>query len=211
MRGMGGITDAIGTMLSLLGIELAPWMAPAFIGLVFVALSPWVIQNMQTSRARAILKESRVLDGEARDAMEQKALAAVAGKPHGLVAMVEEAHRMRRNGLARRALVELKALTGPTSEVARLARLTDPEPLPGSPAQLGLMVEKLRSAGLHEKADRRLQRGLTRWPGDAWLQELAADDSSADARRRMATTASPTDAATTTEPTKNGADGPTLA
>ena len=207
MGGMGGISEALSGLLSILGIELAPWMFPAFIAGLALLLSPWLLQNMKTSRARTLLKEARVLEGDARDALEARALSTVAGSAHGLVAMVEEAHRMRRNALARRALVQLRDLTGPTPEVARLARLTDPEPLPGSPAQLGLMVEKLRSAGLHEKAERRLRRGLNRWPDDAWLQELA----SADARRRMATTASPTDARTISAPVQNGADGPTPA
>jgi hypothetical protein len=148
-----------------------------------------------------------MLEGEARDELEHKALSVVARSKHGLVAMVEEAHRMHRNELAREALSNLRELTGPTKEVSRLARLTDPNPLPSSPAQLGLMVEKLQAAGLHDKAEQRLARGLKRWPRDPWLQELA----SAAERRRMATTESPTESATTTAPTKNGAAGPTLA
>lgn len=207
MGGMGGISEALSGVLSILGIELAPWMFPAIVACLAVLLSPWLMQNMRTSRARTFLKESRVLEGDARDAMEDRALATVAGNRHGLVAVVEEAHRMRRNDLARRALLELRTLTGTTPEVSRLARLTDPEPLPNSPAQLGLMVEKLRTAGLMEKADQRLRRGLNRWPDDPWLQAL----SSADARRRMASRASPTEAATTTAPAQNGADGPTPA
>lgn len=210
MGGMGGIVDALGAMLQILGIELAPWMGPALIAGLAVLLSPLLIRNMRTSRARTLLKESRVLDGSAREALEERALATVAGHRNGLVAVVEEAHRMRRNGLARRALMELRALTGPTADVARLARLTDPEPLPSSPAALGLMVEKLRAAGLHDKASRRLRRGLTRWPQDPWLQELSAEPS-ADARRRMAATASPTEPTTTTAPAQNGAEGPTPA
>jgi predicted Zn-dependent protease len=207
MGGMGGISEAISGVLSILGIELAPWMFPAFVAALAVVMSPWLMQNMKTSRARTFLKESRVLDGDARGAMEARALDTVSGSRHGLVAVVEEAHRMRRNALARKALVELRELTGTTPEVARLARLTDPEPLPNSPAQLGLMVEKLRKAGLDDKAGQRLRRGLNRWPDDPWLQALA----SAEDRRRMATTASPTDAATTTEPAQNGAEGPTPA
>jgi len=162
-------------MLSIVGIELAPWMGPAFIALVAIVLSPFLIQNLQTSRARALLKESRVLDGADRDDAERRVLSLVARRPRGLVAVVEEAHRMRRNTLARRALFLLRELTGSTAEVARLARLTDPEPLPNSPAELGLMVEKLRKAGLKEKAQRRLRRGLNKWPSDDWLQALAAD------------------------------------
>ena len=210
MNGMGGMIDALGTMLSMLGIELAPWMGPAFIALVALAFSPLLLQNFQTSRARTLLKESRVLDGAAREHAEQRVLDIVSSRPNGLIAVVEEAHRMHRNALARRALVQLRELTGPTAQVARLARLTDPAPLPGSPAQLGLMVEKLRSAGLHDKADRRLKRGLNKWPDDAWLQDLAADPSAAD-RRRIATTANQTEPATTTAPAQNGVDGPTPA
>jgi hypothetical protein len=208
---MGGIVDALGTMLSLVGIELAPWMGPAFIVVVALVLSPVLMKNLQTSRARSLLKEARMLDGPVREAEELRVLDMVAQRPHGLVAVVEEAHRMRRNELARRALVRLRELTGPTPEVARLARLTDPEPLPASPAQLGLMVEKLRSSGLHEQAARRLRRGRNKWPNDPWLQELADSADKADERRRMATTASATDAPTTTEPAQNGADGPTPA
>ena len=207
MGGMGGISEAISGVLSILGIELAPWMFPAFVAALAVLLSPWLLQNMKTSRARTFLKESRVLEGDARDVLEGRALDTVAGSRHGLVAIVEEAHRMRRNELARRALRQLRDLTGSTPEVARLARLTDPEPLPSSPAQLGLRVEKLRKAGLVEKADQRLRRGLNRWPDDPWLQAL----SSAEARLRMATTASTTEQATTTAPNQNGADGPTPA
>jgi hypothetical protein len=173
MRGMGGIVDALSTMLSIIGIELAPWMGPAFIALVAIALSPFLLQNLQTSRARALLKESRVMDGPDREEAERRVLSLVAKRPRALVAVVEEAHRMRRNILARRALVLLRERTGSTPEVARLARLTDPEPLPNSPAELGLMVEKLRKAGLGEKAQRRLKRGLNKWPSDEWLQALA--------------------------------------
>ncbi len=207
MGGMGGISEALSGVLSILGIELAPWMFPAFVAVLAVLLSPWLLQNMKTSRARTFLKESRVLEGEARVALEARALDMVAGSSHGLVAIVEEAHRMRRNDLARRALRKLRDLTGSTPEVARLARLTDPEPLPNSPAQLGLMVEKLWKAGLVEKAEQRLRRGLNRWPEDPWLQEL----SSADARLRMASTVSPTEPATTAAPTRKGAEGPTPA
>ncbi len=207
MGGMGGISEAISGVLSILGIELAPWMFPAFVAALAVVMSPWLMQNMKTSRARTFLKESRVLDGDARDAMEARALDTVSGSRHGLVAVVEEAHRMRRNALARKALVELRALTGATSEVARLARLTDPAPLPNSPAQLGLMVEKLRKAGLDDKADQRLRRGLNRWPDDPWLQALAGTA----ARRRMETTARPAEAATSPESPQKGAEGSTPA
>jgi len=181
MGGMGGMLDAVGALAQMLGIELTPTRVMAAIIGIVVVLSPAILRNMRTSHARTVLKESRFVEGDARAALDDRVLEMVKGRKEGLVAVIEEAHRMRRNDLARRALVELRALTGATSEVKRLARLTDPNPLPASPAELGLQVEKLRDAGLHDKAADRLRRGLNRWPHDAWLQELAASAPSVSA------------------------------
>jgi len=173
------MTEAIGALAQMFGIELTPTRVMAVIAAVVLVLSPAILRNMRTSHARTLLKESRVADGEARVALEDRVLAIVSGRKHGLVAVIEEAHRIRRNSLARRALVELRELIGPTAEVRRLARLTDPNPLPASPSELGLQVEKLRDAGLSDKAASRLRRGLTRWPTDPWLQELASPEEDA--------------------------------
>jgi hypothetical protein len=171
--------DAVGAMAQLLGIELTPHKVMAAMLCVLVILAPAIIRNMRTSHARTVLKESRFVEGDARTALEERVLTIVTGRKNGLVAVIEEAHRMRRNELARRALVQLRELTGPTAQVKRLARLTDPKPLPASPAELGLQVEKLRHAGLHDKAAERLRRGLNRWPHDTWLQDLGGPDSAA--------------------------------
>ncbi len=176
------MTEAIGALAQMFGIALTPGRVMAAIAAVVLVLSPAIVRNMRTSHARTLLKESRVADGEARVALEERVLAIVAGRKNGMVAVIEEAHRMGRNRLARRTLVELRALTGSTPEVRRLARLTDPSPLPASPAELGLQVEKLRDAGLADKAASRLRRGLTRWPTDPWLQELAAPEDDAASR-----------------------------
>ena len=173
--------DAVGALAQLLGIELTPNKVMAVIACMVVILAPAIVRNMRTSHARTVLKESRFVEGDARAALEERVLAIVSGRKNGLVAVIEEAHRMRRNELARRALVQLRELTGPTAQVKRLARLTDPNPLPTSPAELGLQVEKLRHAGLHGKAAERLRRGLNRWPQDSWLQELAGPESAAAA------------------------------
>lgn len=173
MGGMGGMVEALGTLLQMMGIEPAPWMGPVAVLAVVVLLSPLIVKNLSTGQARKLLKDSRVVEGEARKALEDRALEAVDGKPAGLVAVVEEAHKMGRAALAAEALRRLKASGGAPLEVRRLARLIDPEPLPSSPAALGLRVEKLRTAGLHDKAERQLKRGLKRWPADPWLVSLS--------------------------------------
>ena len=172
MRGLDDILAGLQALAQSLGIHVPPWLVGLFAALALAIALPSIVANFQTSRARNVLLESRVVEGEKRAEMEKASLELVWTNKHGLSVLVEEAHKLGRGPFSREVLARLREVTGPTAEVKRLARLTDPDPLPNTPHQLGLMVEKLLSAGLHDKANERLRRGLNRWPNDPWLSEL---------------------------------------
>ena len=177
MGGGGGILQAVTDLLSALGIELAPWMGPAFALTVMVLLLPWILKNMKTSSARKMLKKASLEGGETRAEMEQKAIAMVSDNPEGLMALAEECMRRGRYGVARQALGLI-----PEDDIKRqrqrkrmLKEMTPRQP--ETPEAAALVVERLRGEGLSDEAARRLDKARRRWPDSTVLTALLEPES----------------------------------
>lgn len=192
MRGLGGIAQSVSRLLEAFGITLQPWMAPAVVLVLMVALLPLILRNMRTGRARKLLKEAAMVPGEQGRLLEQRALDLVGRQPLGLVAVAEEALRRGRTDLARQAIVHLGA-TGKARPLYRRLRAEIEGPLPASLAEMVIVVERLVDAGMLDEAARRLERARKRWPAAAELDTL--DASIAEARQPSpGTLAAPDDA-----------------
>ena len=177
MGGGGGILQAVTDLLGALGIELAPWMGPAFAITMMIILLPWILKNMRTSSARKMLKKASLEGGKKRAEMEQRAIDMVADNPEGLMALAEECMRRGRYVVARRALAKI-----PEQDVKRRRQrrrmLMEMAPRqPETPEAAALVVERLRGEGLAEEATVRLGKAMRRWPESPALVALTDGDS----------------------------------
>lgn len=165
MRGMGGILDSLGSLLAAAGIDVPPWGFPALALVLMVLLLPRIIANMETGRARRLVQRSRGVEGEDRVRMEEEALEVAGERPMSLVAVAEEAIRIRRTPLAERAVARLALTGGAKGHLKRLKKtLRKDDKVPASPVAAALVVERLIEGGALDEAARRLDRFDRRWP-----------------------------------------------
>lgn len=180
MRGMGGILDSLSSLLGAMGVTLPPWAFPVIALVVAFLLLPRIVGGLETGRARRILKRSRVVEGEARAQMEAEALRAVKDRPMGLVAVAEEALRLRRGRLAREAVEQLARTGKAKRHLRRLIVEIDPAaPLPPTADAAAAVLERLIEGGMNTQALERLRRFERAWPDhpalvDVGLQVRAA-------------------------------------
>lgn len=170
--GGAGILQAITDLLAALGIELEPWMGPAFALGAMILLLPWILKNMKTSSARKMIKKASLEGGEKRLTMERSALEMVSDNPEGLMALAEECMRRGRYVIAREALTMI-----PEDDIKRQRQrrrmLKEMAPRqPETPEAAALVVERLLGEGLTEEASRRLGKALRRWPESTILNTL---------------------------------------
>jgi len=166
----GGLTQAIGEILSIFGITLPPWAAPAFMLCVAILLLPWILRNMRTSRARKLLKRSIMESAEVRQSMEERALTIVDGNAPGLLAVAEESVRRGRFELAKKALTRI-----PDNKLKRQRwqLMLEMQPRdPATPDAAVLVIQRLLEAEMVKEARERTERFLRRWPNDTELQAV---------------------------------------
>lgn len=166
MAGAGGTLDALGQLLAAAGLSLPPWAGPVFGLALALALLPRVLAMLQVGQLRRDLGRARLLEGPRRAEAEARALDAAGASPVALQAVAEEALRQGRLALAADAVRRLEGAGGDRRELRKLQAALDPDPLPGTAAQLVGQVLQLRRSGLHARAAQRLERGRARWPGD---------------------------------------------
>ena len=175
MRGSAGILDSVAALLAAAGIDVPPWGFLAFAAAITLVLMPRILANMETGRARRLVKRSRGAEGEDRRQLEQQALEVARDRPATLVAVAEEAIRARRSPLAHEAVRRLASTGQQRQDLRRLRRELAVEPdLPRSAVAAALVIERLLEAGADAEAQRRLRRFLRRWPDDDELQSIAA-------------------------------------
>ena len=170
---MNRIGDLLKTLIELLhdlGLDLPPWTLPALVGVLALLMAPGYLRGIRITRARKLLQRAGIEHGEAREALEAEALAQVAGHKPGLLAVAEEALRRGRPPVAEAAVAQLAAL-GAKKEVLALRRQLRPPPAPTA-FDAAHAVERLREAGLHEEASRRLAAARALWPRDPTLAAM---------------------------------------
>jgi hypothetical protein len=171
---MRGIAQLLNTLLQLAGVHLQPWMAPVALLALAILLFPALRRTHRTSLARKRLRRLPYVGAEERRRLEEEALALSTGSPAGLLVVAQEALRLGRHDLARRAADAIEALGARPRELRAIRRALEPQ-LEPTPAQERVHVEALVQAGLHEEAARRRDLARARWPGEEWPDEAPAE------------------------------------
>ena len=164
-RGLPGFFD---TVLGLLGVHLAPWMAPAFVATILLLLIPRLRRNVRTEQARKALREAGRLHGPAREHREQDALALVDGDTWGLVSLADVAWAEGRRSVVLGVLERLRRIPGARLQALTLERRVYAD-LPATAEQARLRAELLHGQGLHVAAEDLLARARERWPASGDL------------------------------------------
>ncbi len=170
---MGGIAQLINSVVDLLGVHLAPWMAPAGLVAAIAVFWPWIRVNLRTDDARKLLKRASRERGAERERMEREALALVAGRPDGLVVVAREALEQGRKALAAEAVAQLRATGKRLPQLRTLERALEP-PLPGVPSEACIVIERLVETGMVDEARARVAQARRKWPFDEELEALQA-------------------------------------
>jgi len=168
---MGGLTQLLDSFVALLGLHLAPWMAPAGLLGVVALFWPWIRLNMRTDDARKLLKRAARERGAERERLEAEALALVAGRADGLVVVAKEALEQGRRDLAGRAVAGLRGTGKLLPQLRTLERALEP-PLPSVASEACLLIERLLDTGMVDEARTRLALARRKWPLDDELEAL---------------------------------------
>ena len=179
MNGVGGITDAIDSLLASAGLTLPPWLLPAILLVAFAFLLPHIRQNQRTHKARKMIHERTALGGARSASVHQEILDLAVGNPITLVVIADEAHRRGLNDLARKALLALEQTGKRHADIRRLRTAID-GPTPIFPDAERDAIVALARKGLVGLAEKRLERARRHWPNhNLWLeveQYLAAEE-----------------------------------
>ena len=103
------MTKTIDDVVNALGLQLEPWMAPAFAVCIALIVLPFWKRNFGTKSMRKRVQAASVVHGDERARLEAEAFELVDGNPFGLMVLVEEAHTRGMRPLAERALGALDA------------------------------------------------------------------------------------------------------
>lgn len=167
----GGLPGLVEALFEIAGVEhVPPWTGSAGVVVVALLALPLVRLNLHTDRARRLLKEAGRARGAERERLEAEALAAVVGRPQGLVVVADTALAAGRSELAQAALAGLKAAKGSVVHVRRLERALTPD-LQGTPLEVRIRADQLRENGLGASADALLARAREKWPDAEELRE----------------------------------------
>lgn len=172
MRGFGGLTEAIDSVLSSFGVSLPPWAFPALLVAGFVALFPHIRQNQRTNKARIKIRECSESGGSTDPQFQQALFDLAHGHSVTLNVIATEAHKYGLLDIAKRALRELQDAGGRTSDIHRLHRLLYGPP-PVHPEAEYAVIENLIDQGLHATAASRTSSAQQHWPDDPQLQKYA--------------------------------------
>jgi hypothetical protein len=168
MGGLANLLKSITTMMN-----LPPWAGPLiFFGLVGLSW-PFVRVNARTDKARKMIKNASRERLAERERMEADALESVGNHPDGLVAVANQALELGRKDLAGKAVEKLRATGKNLPELRKLERALEP-PLPGTPTEACVIIERLISTGMTAEAEARLAQALRKWPLDDDLEALKA-------------------------------------
>ena len=179
MRGFGGITDAINSLLATAGISLQPWAFPLLLALGFVALFPHIRQNQRTQQAREAIRKGVEDGGASSEAFQDRVIGLANGHATTLLVIASEAQKRGVKALALRAL-RLLEQTGKYRLDARKLRTEILGPPPAHPEAELAALEKLIAQGMHETAVARLERAKSFWPDDPrwteWALKVEAEE-----------------------------------
>lgn len=167
MRYLTGMLD---TLFQVLGVQLPSWGGTVLLLGLLALLGPFFYRNSRTKKARKKLQALSLEGGQARLDGEEEVLELVRGHSFGLVVVVEEAHKRGMRRLADRALEELDRTGKHRDQFRRLSRELGEKPT--TPAAEAIAIERLRDLGLHAQAGVRLDKALSRFPGNAELLAL---------------------------------------
>ena len=171
MRGVGGITDAINSLISSAGVTLPPWAFPALLLFGFIWLLPHIRQNQRTHKARKMIQERTAKGGAESTAVHDEILELANGHPVTLVVIADEAHRRGLVNLSRKALQALSLSGKRRADVRRLTALID-GPAPIFPAAEKETIDSLISKGLIGLARKRLDKAKRHWPDETMWVEI---------------------------------------
>jgi hypothetical protein len=151
------------------------WWGPGVVSLVVVGgLSPILVRNQKTSRARRLLTRAlAAVEPAERRALEEEAFHEVESNPQGLLMLADFALERGRTDLARRAADRLGALGKLPYERRRIEIRLEGD-RPRDPAQAAARISLALQLGLAAEAQERLTWARARWPDDADLVELEA-------------------------------------
>ncbi len=189
------VKELMETALSLAGIRLQAWMAPAFLLLVGVLLFPTIRRTHRVSQARKRLRKVPYANHEDRQRLEDQAMALVRGNPTGLAVVAQEALRLGRRQLARRAADALRETGRRQADLRTIELALEPPPAHSALDAISA-IERLLAEGLNEEARRRRDLAKRRWPQQrAWppipdpdpKRSPASLDSHQDDRRAVGT------------------------
>ena len=163
MRGFGGLTEAIDSLLASVGVSLPPWAFPALLVAGFVALFPHIRQNQRTNKARIKIRECSESGGGNDPHFQQELFDLAHGHTVTLNVIATEAHKYGLLDIAKRALRELQASGGRASDIHRLHRLLHGPP----PVHTRQSALRLQTPAEHgpDRADARHPPTCTPPPG----------------------------------------------
>ena len=173
MRGAGGITEAINSLISSAGVSLPPWAIPAVLVFAFLWLLPHIRQNQRTHKARKMIQERTTTGGAQSSEIHSEILSLAGGHPVTLVVIADEAHRRGLNDLARKALRTLERTGKRPADIRRLRNVID-GPAPIFPDAERDAILELASKGLTGLAQKKINRAKMHWPDLAIWTELEA-------------------------------------
>lgn len=171
---LGFLVDALKGLLAYFGLSLPTWGLPAIAVLAVVAMGPRLLQNVHLSQARSALGRSRVAEGDAKRALEDRAFERVHRDVNGLEIVAAEAIKLGRRGLGERCLARMGELGAPAPALSRVRRaLSPPEKGPANALAAAVLVEGLLDRGMRDEARARLDGARARWPRDLSLAAVA--------------------------------------
>jgi hypothetical protein len=171
MRGFGGMTDAIDTLLATAGVSVPTWFFPALLAIGFAFLFPHIRQNQRTQRARERIQQRAEQGGGTQPAFREELLELANGHPTTLLVIATEAYKRGLLQLSKTALTALER-TGKHKGDARLLRKQLDGPPRVHPQAEVAAIEMLCSQGLFIMATKRLDRAKQDWPGLEIWDEL---------------------------------------
>ena len=179
MRGFGGITDALNSLLGTAGISLQPWVFPLIFAMAFLALFPHIRQNQRTQEARETIRKAAEDGGANSTEFQDRVIALAHGHATTLLVIASEAHKRGVKTLALRAL-HLLDETGKYRVDARKLRMNLLGPPPVHPEAEMAAIENLIDQGLYISAKERLERAKRFWPKASqwseWEQRLREEE-----------------------------------
>ena len=163
MRGFGGLTEAIDSLMGSLGLTVQPWFFPLLLGVGFLLLLPQIRQNQRTQRAREAIRQATASGGAASADLHDTVFGLASGHPTTLLVICTEAHSRGLLKLAAAALQRLEATKKYRVEALSLRqKLAGPPPL--HPEAEAAALEALLDQGLYGLARNRLDRARRDWP-----------------------------------------------